>query len=88
MVGLNTPRSHRHDLVNLGKFGQPWLDFLQACSDPFQIAALQNELLFENVDQVLTLVARGCHDSQVQLLVELERLIILHQSRICLAKEV
>ena len=68
MVSRNCPWLERHDLIQLAKPGQAWLNFRQTFRDPGQITSLQHELLFQNVQQVVALIATDCHDRQVKLM--------------------
>ena len=68
MVRRNGPWLERHDLIQLAEPGQTRLNFCQTFRDPGQITALQHELLLQNVQQVVTLVAADCHDRQVKLM--------------------
>ena len=68
MVRRDGPRLERHDLIQLAEPGQARLNFRETFCDPGQVPALQHELLLQNVQQIVTLVATDCHDRQVKLM--------------------
>ena len=61
-----------HQLIQLCKLRKSWIDLFKSFSDPLKVTTVENELFFENFEQVLAVVATHSHYSQVKLLVKLE----------------
>ena len=69
VISCEIPGTESHDLIEFAKPCQSRVNFLTTFCDPSQVTALQHELLFQYVQQVVALIAADGHYSKVKLLV-------------------
>ena len=70
MAHAHGPWSESEDLIKLWEPGDSLVDLLKALCYPSKVATFKDELLFQNIEQVVAMIATYGHYGQIQLLVE------------------
>ena len=66
------PRLEGHVFIQLCEQNQLWINCLESICQPFKVSSYQDELLLQDVEKVVTLIAADRHDTKVQFLLMLE----------------